>query len=271
MWLLRDRFTWRCDSGIRDYGPVHNGANHVPKVISDHDPLPDWVRDLNYVRSQALQRPIPIMKRICALRGNVLFLLRRLTHAWLQRAFPKCTRTIHVPKELCVKSSEWSGFLGGSWSKTPLFAFQKPDLKELCVHKGENQAFKSGKGQNNDPKRLSEHHLLFCEQAIEEFEKETNEPWVVFVWRPPSQRFQTTRCSWCQLTPPSCSPAAWFCLSPVGPGLASWGGAQRWGGGGGKKRRCIYVLERCNIQVKNSSRIMLICIVDSSYKEWWMI
>ena len=40
-----------------DYGPVHKGTNHVPKAVSDRDPLPDWVRDLNYVCSQALQTP----------------------------------------------------------------------------------------------------------------------------------------------------------------------------------------------------------------------
>ena len=45
------------------------------------------------------------------------------------------------------------------------FTFQKPEWKELCVHKGQNQAFKSGKGQNHDPKRLSERNSLLCEQA----------------------------------------------------------------------------------------------------------
>ena len=38
-------------------GPVKKGANHVPKEVSDHDPLSEWVRDLNYVRSQALRPP----------------------------------------------------------------------------------------------------------------------------------------------------------------------------------------------------------------------
>ena len=38
-------------------GPVHKGMNHVPKAGLDRDPLPDWVRDLNYVRSHALQTP----------------------------------------------------------------------------------------------------------------------------------------------------------------------------------------------------------------------
>ena len=29
-------------------GPVHKGVDHVPKAVSDHDLLPDWVCDLNY-------------------------------------------------------------------------------------------------------------------------------------------------------------------------------------------------------------------------------
>ena len=54
-------------SGPRDHGfgrqynigPVHKGTNHVPKAVSDRDPLPDWVRDLNYmyVCSHASQTP----------------------------------------------------------------------------------------------------------------------------------------------------------------------------------------------------------------------
>ena len=89
----------------------------------------------------SIANAVPITNRICTLQGNILFLLRSLrwlTHAWLQHAFPKCTCTNHVPKELCVHMSSESGFLGGSWSKMSLFksAFQKPDLKELCFHKG---------------------------------------------------------------------------------------------------------------------------------------
>ena len=38
------------------WGSVKTGANQVPKAISDHDPLPDWVHDLIYVRSQPLSR-----------------------------------------------------------------------------------------------------------------------------------------------------------------------------------------------------------------------
>ena len=40
-------------------GPVHRGVNHVPRDVSDCNPLPDWVCDLHYmyVHSQALQLP----------------------------------------------------------------------------------------------------------------------------------------------------------------------------------------------------------------------
>ena len=55
---------------------------------------------------------LPITIRICALRGNILLLLRSpcalidpCAYAWLQRTFIKCTRTNHVQKELCVHMS----------------------------------------------------------------------------------------------------------------------------------------------------------------------
>ena len=37
--------------------PVHKGANHISKAVLDRDLLRNWVRDLNYVHSQALQLP----------------------------------------------------------------------------------------------------------------------------------------------------------------------------------------------------------------------
>ena len=40
---------------IWNKGPVYKGTNYVPKAVSDRDPLRDWDRDFNYVRSQALQ------------------------------------------------------------------------------------------------------------------------------------------------------------------------------------------------------------------------
>ena len=55
--------------------PVHKGTNHVPKAVSDRDPLPDWVRDLNYVRSHALQTASQSQAGSAHCEGNVLFLL----------------------------------------------------------------------------------------------------------------------------------------------------------------------------------------------------
>ena len=74
----------------------------------------------------------------------ILFLLRSphwLTHAWLQRAFPKCTRTNHVPErtlcshvlrirlstQITIQNTLYSPFQN---------AFQKPDLKEFAFPKG---------------------------------------------------------------------------------------------------------------------------------------
>ena len=54
----------------------------------------------------------PITIRICALRVYILLLLRSrrvlsdpCAYAWLQRAFLKCTRTNHIPKEFCIHMS----------------------------------------------------------------------------------------------------------------------------------------------------------------------
>ena len=62
--------------------PVHKRTNHVPKAVfsMSPDPLRDWDRDLNYVRSQALQTPSQsrtgsahcevIFCSYCAVRAN---------------------------------------------------------------------------------------------------------------------------------------------------------------------------------------------------------
>ena len=51
---------WQCPVDDRCInGPFHKGLNHVPKAVSDRNSLPDWVRDLNYVRSQAVANANP--------------------------------------------------------------------------------------------------------------------------------------------------------------------------------------------------------------------
>ena len=77
---------------------------------------------------------VPITNRICALRGNILFLL--------QHAFLNCARTYHVPKELCVHTSSESGFLGGSRSKRPFLRFKSLIWKSFAFTKSKNRLSK---------------------------------------------------------------------------------------------------------------------------------
>ena len=98
-----------------DNGPVHKGANHIPKAISDHDLLPDWVCDLNCVCSQALQTANCRLRTIASgLRAD-----------FASSAHFQCTRMNDVPKELCVYKSSESGLLGRSRSKMQFFRVAK--------------------------------------------------------------------------------------------------------------------------------------------------
>ena len=125
------------DMGWQIKGPVHKGMNHVPKGRFGSWSA-SWLCSWFKLRAfTCIANAFPITNRICALWGNILFLLRRLTHAWLQLAFPKCARMNHVPKELCVHTSSESGFLGGSRSKTPfLGGFKSLIWKSFLFTKG---------------------------------------------------------------------------------------------------------------------------------------
>ena len=76
-----------------DWGPVQKGTNRVPKAVLDRDPLPDWVRDLNYmyVRSHALQTPS--QSRTGSAHCEVIFC--SYCADWPMHGF-----TNHIPKEL---------------------------------------------------------------------------------------------------------------------------------------------------------------------------
>ena len=94
--------------------------------------------DVNYVVFTWATNAFPITIWICALRvmfwsyyGNPRALSDPCAYAWLQLAFFKCTRTNNVPKQLCVHMDQNSGFLGGSWSKTPSFSRFKTRFKSL--------------------------------------------------------------------------------------------------------------------------------------------
>ena len=134
------------------HGPVHKRANHVPKkkpfriAIRFVIGIVIWTM---FVHKHCKCRAVPITNRICALRGNILFLLRSprwLTQAWASVRISKISkmRTHESRSERALHShvlrSE-SGFLRESRSKNASCfrvsnAFQKPDLKKLCIHKG---------------------------------------------------------------------------------------------------------------------------------------
>ena len=120
-----------------------------------------------------LANAFPITIRICALRGNILLLLRSpralidpCAYAWLQRAF-----LMHGSRsERALRSHVLeSGFLGGSRSKTPFFSHFKSRSKAwfetaLCSP-GLKSGFHIRKGPNHVLKRLSERDSFSCKQA----------------------------------------------------------------------------------------------------------
>ena len=125
-------------------GPVHKGTNHIPKAVSDHNPLPNCVRDFTSIATAILNTN---RSEHCEVNGPI--------HKGANK----------IPKELCVHKSSESGFLGVSQSKMPpVLHFKSLIWKSFAFSKGKIRLFKSGKGQNHDPKWLSERDSLLCEQ-----------------------------------------------------------------------------------------------------------
>ena len=91
-------------------GLVHKGANHVLKAISDHDPLPAWLRALNYLCSQPLQRLAVGYAQLPADYERTLLSSAHFTSA-----------RITFRKSFAFPSPSESDFLGRSWSKTAFF------------------------------------------------------------------------------------------------------------------------------------------------------
>ena len=110
---------------------------------------------------------VPITNRICALRGNILFLLRSprwLTHAWLQRAFAHLQNAhaqITFQKSFAFTCPQNQTFYANHDPKRPLFRVSKAWFERAL----RSQRVKSGKGLNHVPKRLSERDSFLCEQA----------------------------------------------------------------------------------------------------------
>ena len=125
---MSQEFHWACSQRKESCSEIRFGSRSASWLGS-------WF-ELHAFTSIA--NAVPITNRICALRGNILFLLRSprwLTHAWPQRAFPKCARTTRVPS-FAFTFPQNQAFYADHDPKRPFFMFQKPDLKELCLHKG---------------------------------------------------------------------------------------------------------------------------------------
>ena len=110
-------------------GPVHKGTNHVPKAVSDRDPLPGprfrkglrliatlcetgpWLGSWFELRAvTSIANAVPITNRICALRGNILLRISKMH-----------THESRSERALRSRVSE-SGFLRWSRSKTPFIS-----------------------------------------------------------------------------------------------------------------------------------------------------
>ena len=112
--------------------------------------------------------------RICALRGNILLLLRS-PHALIDPC-AKCMASARIFKmhthesrsERALRSHVLeSGFLGGSWSKTPLFfAFSKAWFETALRSHGLKSGFQIRKGPNHVLKLLSERDSSPCEHSL---------------------------------------------------------------------------------------------------------
>ena len=95
---------WLCSHGLESRSERRFGSRSKTWLGS-------WF-ELHVRAFTCIVNAFPITIRICALRGNILLLLHSpralidpCAYAWLQRAFLKCTRTNHVPIELCVHMS----------------------------------------------------------------------------------------------------------------------------------------------------------------------
>ena len=122
-----------CSHGLESRSEKHFGSRSKTRLGS-------WFELCAFT---CIANAFPITIRICTLRGNILFLLRSprwLTHAWLQHGFSahfqnahtrftvrncfafRCPR-IRLSRRIMIQNALF-------------FAFQKPDLKQLCVHMG---------------------------------------------------------------------------------------------------------------------------------------
>ena len=152
-------------------GCVHMRTNHVPKDVSDRDPKRDWDRDLNYVRSHALQTPS--QSRSGSAHCEVIFCSHCAVRAdWLMHGFSAHFQNAHaritfrksfaftcpiirLSTRITIQNAPFrvSKRVSKAWFETALRS------------EGLKSGFQIRKGPNHVPKRLSERDSFSCEQA----------------------------------------------------------------------------------------------------------
>ena len=159
-----------------DIGCVHMRTNHVPKDVSDRDPKRDWDRDLNYVRSHALQTPS--QSRSGSAHCEIIFCSYCAVRAdWPMHGFSMASACISKNAHSRITFRKSFAFTCPrirlstriAIQKRPFFRISKRISKawfETALHL---QRLKSGfqirKGPNHIPKRLLERDSFSCEQA----------------------------------------------------------------------------------------------------------
>ena len=97
--------------------------SHVPKDVSDRDPLRDWDRDLNYVCSHASQ--MPSQSRTGSAHCEVIFYSCAVRANWPMHGFSAHFQNAHARitfrKSFAFTCPRIRLSRCGSWSKTPLF------------------------------------------------------------------------------------------------------------------------------------------------------
>ena len=128
-------------------------TNHVPKDVSDSDPKRDWDRDLNYVRSHALQTPSQSRSR--SAHCEIIFCS---CADWPMRycMASACIFKMHTHdwrSERALHSHVLESGISKAWFETALHS------------QGLKSCFQISKGLNHVLKELSEHDSFSCKQA----------------------------------------------------------------------------------------------------------
>ena len=138
-------------------------TTHVPKNVSDRDPKRDWDRDLNYMRSHALQ--MPSQSRSGSAHCEIIFCSYCAVRAdWPMHGFSVASARIsqmHMhesrsERALCAHVLE-SGFLHVSRSKKPFFSHFKTRFNSLIWN---SFAFTRAKIRLSSQKRAESHSKM---------------------------------------------------------------------------------------------------------------